>query len=96
MAMVEGSFMSEIHIEEKGCASVSLTDQIRTVDPTWHEMREIGPCHHRNVPYGRMLHEAADEIERLRAVFEEACNEVRISQGIPCHCKYCHEPDKNT
>jgi hypothetical protein len=36
------------------------------------------------------------EYDRLTKVFEEACNEVRMSHGIPCHCKYCHEPDKNT
>lgn len=34
---------------------------------------------------------AATEIERLRVVFDEACNEVKVSHGKPCFCKYCHE-----
>jgi hypothetical protein len=33
-----------------------------------------------------------DEYDRLTQVFEEACNEVRLSHITPCHCKYCHEP----
>lgn len=36
------------------------------------------------------------EYDRLNTVFEEACNEVRMSHDKPCHCKYCHEQDKNT
>ena len=31
------------------------------------------------------------EIKRLRVVFDEACNEVRMCHGKPCFCKYCHE-----
>lgn len=31
------------------------------------------------------------EVKRLRVVFEEACNEVKMSHGTPCFCKYCHE-----
>lgn len=33
-----------------------------------------------------------DEYDRLTQVFEEACNEVRLSHVIPCDCKYCHVP----
>jgi hypothetical protein len=39
---------------------------------------------------------AALEIERLRTVFEEAVNEIRMSHNTPCYCKYCRDPDKNT
>ncbi len=31
------------------------------------------------------------EYDRLQIVFGEACNEVKLSHGIPCYCKYCHE-----
>lgn len=34
------------------------------------------------------------EIERLRAVFEEACNEVRMCHNKPCYCKYCFQEPK--
>jgi hypothetical protein len=37
---------------------------------------------------------AVNDHDRLQLVFEEACNEVKMSHGKPCFCKYCHEPDK--
>jgi hypothetical protein len=36
---------------------------------------------------------AIEERERLRVVFEEACNEVKMCHGKPCFCKYCR-PDE--
>lgn len=30
------------------------------------------------------------EYDRLNKVFEEACNEVKLSHVMPCFCKYCH------
>jgi len=50
---------------DQACA-VPLLEQMRRIPADWREMRETGYCAHQNVPYGRMLHEAADEIERLR------------------------------
>lgn len=35
--------------------------------------------------------EAVREIERLREVFDEACNEVKMCHGKPCFCKYCRD-----
>jgi uncharacterized coiled-coil protein SlyX len=49
-------------------AQVPLVERLRSVPKDWREMREVGYCAHRNVPYGFMLHEAADEIDRLRAL----------------------------
>lgn len=34
-----------------------------------------------------------EEYDRLNVVFEEACTEVRLSHGTPCHCKYCNDPE---
>jgi hypothetical protein len=36
------------------------------------------------------------ERDRLRLVFEEACNEVKMCHDKPCFCKYCYEgtPDE--
>jgi len=39
------------------------------------------------------LRQAAEEIERLQAVFDEASAEVRLSHNTPCFCKYCREPN---
>lgn len=36
---------------------------------------------------------AADNL-RLRAVFEEARNEVRMCHNTPCYCKYCFQEPK--
>ncbi len=47
---------------EEGACEVPLIEQLRSVPKDWREMREVGPCAHRNVPYGVMLNRAADEI----------------------------------
>ena len=52
---------------EEQPVQVPLVEWLRSVPKDWGEMREVGHCHHRNVPYGHMMHESADEIERLTA-----------------------------
>lgn len=52
---------------ENQAAAMPLVERLRSVPREWRELREIGPTHHRNVPYGVFCHEAADELARLRA-----------------------------
>lgn len=57
------------------CASpceVPLVERLRSVPKDWREMREVGSCHHRNVPYGVMCHEAADRISEFVTRLERA------------------------
>ena len=58
------------------CAEVPLVEQLRSVPKDWREMREVGPCHHRNVPYGVMIHEAADTINALRLALAASRDEA--------------------
>lgn len=51
---------------ERECA-VPLIEQLRSVKPTDRVWIDESPTSGRNVPYGRMMHDAADEIERLQA-----------------------------
>jgi hypothetical protein len=51
-------------LESQACA-VPLVERLRSVPIGRREMVEINPTEHRNIPYGNMLHEAADEITRL-------------------------------
>jgi hypothetical protein len=51
----------------EGAGAVPLEEQLRSVPKDAREMVEIGYCSHRNIPYGRMCHEAADAITELRA-----------------------------
>lgn len=53
--------------------AVPLVERLRSVPIERKEMIEVEPCHHRNIPYGAMCHEAADficaqqmEIDRLQ------------------------------
>jgi hypothetical protein len=66
---------------DNGPCDVPLIEQLRSVPKDWREMREVGHCHHRNVPYGAMLHRAADELERLATPQAAAAGEGR-SQRI--------------
>lgn len=43
-----------------------LIDLLRGVPKDGRDMYEHDTTHHQNVPYGRLCHEAADEIESLR------------------------------
>lgn len=53
---------------------VPLIERLRSVPITAREMVEVGQCHHRNIPYGAMCHEAADRLTQLavaKAEFEK-------------------------
>lgn len=63
--------MSKEPSEAQAC-EVPLIEQLRSVPITCREMIEVGPQHHRNIPYGRLCHEAAEALasqsEELRQV----------------------------
>lgn len=44
-----------------------LIELLRGVPESARALREINEYEHQNVPYGRLMNEAADEIERLTA-----------------------------
>jgi len=69
-----------------------MTEAHRTEDERLKRLRILA----RSSIVGADIQWIVDEYDRLIQVFEEACNEVRMSHRMPCHCKYCHEPDKNT
>lgn len=50
---------------------VPLVEQLRSVPKDWREWREV-EHESRNVPYGVMMHQAADEIDALRAEVQES------------------------
>lgn len=47
------------------CTDVPLVEQLRSVPREWREIREVGYCSHRNVPYGEFCHKAAERIAYL-------------------------------
>ena len=69
---------------ERACA-VPLLERLRSVPQDWREIRRIGWCHHRNVPYGHMLHEAADEITSLTAQLAEARKDSERLDWLEAH-----------
>ncbi len=46
---------------------VPLVEQLESVPRDCRQMIEVGPCHHRNIPYGRLCHEAAARIRELES-----------------------------
>ena len=68
---------------EEQTAQDPLPVRLRSVPKDWREMREVGYCHHRNVPYGVMLHEAADEIDRLR---ENTVSRAQLNLAVNRSC----------
>lgn len=56
---------------EEQAAQTPLIEQLRSVPLNAHHFVEIGPTHHRNIPYGPWCHAAADQIDLLmRALVE--------------------------
>jgi len=51
---------------------VPLVELLESVPRNGRVMIEIDPMHHRNIPYGRFCHEAAQEIRSLRQQLEQA------------------------
>jgi hypothetical protein len=51
-----------------------LKDLLRDVPKDGRDMYEHSPTSHHNIPYGRLIHEALAEIERLEAI--NACKEA--------------------
>ena len=48
---------------EYRAAKTPLIDLLRKVPKDGRHMYEHNPTHHQNIPYGRLCHEAADELE---------------------------------
>jgi hypothetical protein len=66
------------------CCAVPLIEQLRSVPKEAREMIEEGYCAHRNIPYGRMCHEAASALERAEQQNTELRAEVeRLKQRQP-------------
>lgn len=59
---------------EQAC-SVPLIELLDSVPFHCREFVEIEPHHHRNIPYGRLCQEAAEEIRALRAEVERLTKE---------------------
>lgn len=92
--------MNEARTEKQKDAfeEMPTIDQMRLAAECWRDNGNRGACSPSAESLIRQANDCdrwADEMEQLRAVFEEACNEVRMSHGTPCYCKYCREPDKN-
>lgn len=66
---------------QQPCAA-PLLEQLRTVPINRREMIEIESTHHRNIPYGRMIHDAADEIVRLRKLLDEVYTAMVVSGWV--------------
>lgn len=63
-------------MSDQAC-EVPLIEQLRSVPRDYRAGVEVSPTEWRNIPYGRMMNEAADALERLqreRDAFRLACN----------------------
>ena len=58
-------------------SKLSLIEALESVEPFRHEMVEIVPTHHRNIPYGRYCHEAAERIRTLERELAETQTVLR-------------------
>lgn len=74
--------------DAQACA-VPLVERLLSVPKDAREMIEVGYCHHRNVPYGAMCHEAAarvdkqnDKIAALEAQVVELRRAVSLFIGV--------------
>lgn len=72
---------------------VSLLEQLQSVERQWRAVVKIAYCHHRNIPYGRIFHEAADRIKELELQLTAANAEntrlraaLSQSDGACVHC----------
>lgn len=61
-----------------------LIDLLRSVPSDARQMIERGPCHHQNIPYGRLCTEAADAIERLERELDESSSSHRAEYLMRC------------
>lgn len=59
---------------------VPLVEQLESVPLQAREMIEISACHHRNIPYGRYCHEAA-EIRRLEAALITTTEVLKLANA---------------
>lgn len=74
--------------DTKACQT-PLIDLLRSVPSDARQMIERGPCHHQNIPYGRLCTEAADAIERLerdRDALAERCE--KLHEALRDECMY--------
>jgi len=49
-----------------------ILDLLRDIPADAHMVYEVNPTHHQSIPVGVLAHQAADEIDRLRAVLAAA------------------------
>lgn len=63
-----------------GPCAVPLVERLLSVPKYAREMIEVGPCHHRNIPYGSMCHEAASAIADLTRQLTEAKARMELDQ----------------
>lgn len=71
--------MTDERSQFEACAT-PLLELLRSVPIESCQMIEIHATEHRNIPYGRLCHEAADEIERLQAA--RASSEAKAAQDV--------------
>ena len=56
-----------MRMDNTGCAQVPLVELLRSVPKDARAEIELGPCHHRFIPWGRHCHDAADAIDAAEA-----------------------------
>jgi hypothetical protein len=59
---------------------VPLVEQLRSVPSSARALVSAGPLVTHSIPYGRMCHEAADEIERQKDFIDKWTNEPTLDQ----------------
>lgn len=76
--------------------AVPLVEQLESVPVDARQMIEIGPTHHRNIPYGRMCREAAAALRASaarEAALREALRDLAISWArAEYYCLQCGTP----
>ena len=85
--------MSDTPRTDADVCEVPLVEQLESVPVGAREWIEIDPIHHRNIPYGRLCHDAAARIRQLER--ELAVANARIRELTEWRVRECRGDDND-